>query len=424
MLSTGMILDNRYEIIKVLGRGGMSTVYLTRDKRLNKHWAVKEVKNSFRDQMDLSAEPNILKQLNHIGIPKIIDIFNENDNLYIVEDYIEGNNLEQYIKMNNDVSSNTILTIVSKLCKILEYLHSLNPPIIYRDLKPQNIIISKDKQVTLVDFGISRIYKTNQCMDTIAMGTKGYAAPEQYGTNQSNIRTDIYGLGAVMFFLVNKRGANSITEPLKDNSYPIYINKEIRDTIKRCMQIEPAERYESVNALKKHIDNIINDCDKETKILDNSFCNNPSDSTEIMENKSIEHKTKLINRSIHKGNKKSRRKIILVAATLLVLLLCFSGFSVYKQNNKILDNKDSNVREDQVIDSKENTNKDTINMSNNEDAESMKDNNNQINQTQSSEKNTLNTNNDFKNFENNKKYLEEYKKSYEKSKGKGKNKHN
>lgn len=424
MLSSGILLDNRYEIIKVLGKGGMSTVYLAKDKRLNKNWAVKEVKESFRDQVDLSAEPNILKNLNHSGIPKIIDIFNENDNLYIVEDFIEGNNLEQYIKMNTDISITSILSITSKICEILEYLHGLEPPIIYRDLKPQNIIISNEQQVTLVDFGISKIYKVNGNMDTVALGTKGYAAPEQYGANQSNIRSDIYGLGAVIFFLINKRSPNTINEPLKDDSYSMEIGKEIKDIIKKCMQIEPGDRFESINTLKKYIDNIIENNDKTTKILDYSFYNNPSDRTEIMDNKSIEFKTELNDKSIHKKNKKSRKKIILVAVTFLILLLCFSSFLAYNENNKVLDNKDSSVQKEQIVDSKENTNKDAIDMPNNEDNESTQDNNNQVMQPQNNQESMVNNNNDLKNWENYKKDLEELKKSYNKSKGKGKNKHN
>lgn len=424
MLSSGLLLDNRYEIIKVLGEGGMSTVYLAKDKRLNKNWAVKEVKESFKDQVDLSAEPNILKNLNHSGIPKIIDIFNENDNLYIVEDYIEGNNLDQYIKINSDISITSILSITTKICEILEYLHGLEPPIIYRDLKPQNIIISKEQQVTLVDFGISKIYKVNGNMDTVALGTRGYAAPEQYGANQSNISTDIYGLGAVMFFLVNKRSPNTITEPFKDESYSMEISKEIKDIIKRCMQIEPGERFESINALKKHIENIIWSYDKKTKLLDYSSYNDPSDRTEIMENKSIEYKTELIDKSVHKKNKKSKRKLILVAGTLLILLLCFSSFLAYNENNKVLDNKNSGVQEQQAVDYKENTNKDAIDMSGNKDNESMQDNNNQVIKPQDNQESTIKNNNDITNWENYKKYLEELKKSYNKSKGKGKNKHN
>lgn len=424
MLSSGILLDNRYEIIKVLGKGGMSTVYLAKDKRLNKNWAVKEVKESFRDQVDLSAEPNILKNLNHSGIPKIIDIFNENDNLYIVEDFIEGNNLEQYIKMNTDISITSILSITSKICEILEYLHGLEPPIIYRDLKPQNIIISNEQQVTLVDFGISKIYKANGNMDTVALGTKGYAAPEQYGANQSNIRSDIYGLGAVIFFLINKRSPNTINEPLKDDSYSMELGKEIKDIIKKCMQIEPGDRFESINTLKKYIDNIIENNDKKTKILDHSFYNNPSDRTEIMDNKSIEYQTELNDKSIHKKNKKSRKKIILVAVTLLILLLCFSSFLAYNENNKILDNKDSNVQKEQIVDSKENTNKDAIDMPNNEDNEGTQDNNNQVIQPQNNQESTIKNNNDLKDWENYKKYLEDLKKSYNKPKGKGKNKHN
>lgn len=430
MLSKGILLDNRYEIIKVLGRGGMSTVYLAKDTRLDKLWAIKEVKNSFRGQMDLSAEPNILKQLNHVGIPKIIDIFYENDNLYMVEDYIEGYNLEEYIKINGNVDSKAILLVALKLCEILEYLHGLNPPIIYRDLKPQNIIISKNHQVTLVDFGISRTYKSSQIMDTIVMGTKGYAAPEQYGMAQSDFKTDIYGLGAVMFFLAAGRSPNSPMEPLKDDSYSIETTKEIRDIIKKCMQLEANERYESINVIKQHICSLINNSEEGTKVLENHIFKHYSEKTQLMGKENNKHSVQLNGKS--KGRKRSTKKMLLVASTLVVLVLCLSGFALYNRSINLLDDKGKDKVQDIQDNSsnkvKEDAEQNSIDTSANEDTKTVQEKpdnkNNQVNQPKDSNKNeTINPNNDdFKNWGEYKKYLEEYKKNNEKQKGKGKNK--
>ncbi|MFL0245973.1 serine/threonine-protein kinase [Clostridium sp. WILCCON 0185] len=224
MLNAGYILDGKYEIIDILGKGGMSIVYLCKNNRLGNLWAIKEVLNEWKDKIDFLAEPNLLKNLNHPGIPRIIDIFYENDNLYMVEDYIDGKNLMALVEEKGLLTSETIKSIALQLCDILEYLHSFTPPIIYRDLKPSNIMLKKDGKVILVDFGIARTYKENKDKDTLLLGSKGYMAPEQLYNVQSNIQTDIFSLGATLYYLATGKTFES-SEDVK----VLYKKAEIND---------------------------------------------------------------------------------------------------------------------------------------------------------------------------------------------------
>jgi len=253
MLSIGDILDGKYQVVKTLGQGGMSTVYLCKNIRLENLWAIKEVKKELNGQIDLLAEPNILKNLSHPGIPRVVDIFYREDNLYIVEDYIEGETLQDYIEKRGFIGDKEINRIVLSICDIIKYLHSFTPTIIYRDLKPSNVMITPKGKVVLIDFGISRVYKQDGDKDTIYMGSKGYAAPEQYGTEQTCIQTDIYGIGAVMYFMTMGKAPASLLGPLKDKSYSNEVNTKLKKIIQKAMQIDIKSRYSSVDELRKEL---------------------------------------------------------------------------------------------------------------------------------------------------------------------------
>lgn len=276
MLNSGDILDEKYEVIKTLGQGGMSTVYLCKNIRLRNLWAIKEVNKELKGCMDFLAEPNILKNLNHPGIPRVVDIFYRQDNLYIVEDYIEGETLENYINRNRPIDKREMCKIVLSIGDIVSYLHSFNPPIIYRDLKPSNIMITSNSKVVLIDFGISRLYKEDGNKDTVYMGSKGYAAPEQYGTEQTCRQTDIYGLGAVMYFIVNGKAPSTLFEPLKDESYGEKIDGKLKAIIQKAMQIDIDNRYCSIDELQQEINSCFNN-DTRTLLMSNKstdYCNN------------------------------------------------------------------------------------------------------------------------------------------------------
>ena len=268
MLNPGQILDEKYEVIKVLGQGGMGTVYLVKNSRLGNFWAVKEVSSKWKNQIDFLAEPNMLKNLSHIGIVRIIDIFYEDDNLYIVEDYIEGNTLKEQVKAKGPLSSELVQDISLQLCSILDYLHSFNPPIVYRDLKPSNIMIKPNNKVVLIDFGIARIYKESQEGDTMILGSRGYIAPEQLLNIQSNTQTDIYSLGATMFFILTGKSISLPTEIMEEKNYPVQAAKRLVEVIQKASALEPKSRYSHVKLMVSDLNAI--SADGENTVFRNS----------------------------------------------------------------------------------------------------------------------------------------------------------
>lgn len=258
MLNSGDILDNKYEIIRTLGKGGMGVVYLCKNIKLGNLWAIKEVIQG-KKNIDILTESNILKNLNHPGIRKIVDTFYVNNNLYMVQDYVDGQTLKEYVKANGRIQAEKICRIVSDLCDIIGYLHNQNPVIIYRDIKPSNIMIMTSGKVVLIDFGISKVYKNDmtQDIDKICAGSNGYAAPEQYGSGKCCKQTDIYGIGMLIYFMVKGRTPYTGIEPLLDENYEPEINNKLKKIIQRCVRIDIKERYALVEDLKEDISEVL-----------------------------------------------------------------------------------------------------------------------------------------------------------------------
>lgn len=268
MLSKGYILDDRYEVIKVLGSGGMGKVYLCKNIRLDNLWSIKEVEIDSNNNMDVLTEADILKDLDHPCIPKIVDRFYEDKKVYMVMEYIEGITLKEYAKKNSDLDIEKFCQIILKICDIISYLHGLNPPIIYMDLKPSNIIITPNEKVVLIDFGISRVNIASDTIPIVKIGSNGFAAPEQYGLGKTSEQTDIYGIGMVMYFLVRGKAASTPLEPLMDENYDINMNKDLKSIIQKAVQVEPKDRYISVEELKKDLKELNNKSEYEkTRVL-------------------------------------------------------------------------------------------------------------------------------------------------------------
>jgi serine/threonine protein kinase len=291
MLNPGQILDAKYEIIKVLGQGGMGTVYLCKNNRLENLWAIKEVNSQWKNKIDFLAEPNILKNLSHIGIIRIIDIFYEDDNLYIVEDYVEGKTLKEHVESGGLPSSASVVDISLQLCSILNYLHSFNPPIIYRDLKPSNIMIRPDNKVVLIDFGIARAYKVDQEGDTMILGSMGYIAPEQLVNVQSNAQTDIFSLGATMFFMFTGKSISLATDIMFQGNYSGQGDKSLIKVIQKASAIEPKDRYSDIKQMITELNAIVVDEEYTRTMLMNS---QESTKTVLIEDKKPRKRTKLI----------------------------------------------------------------------------------------------------------------------------------
>lgn len=256
MLEIGSVIDGKYKILNEIGHGGMSNVYLAMNEKANKTWAVKEVrKQGVRNfeviKQSLLVEIDLLKKISHPNLPSIIDVIEENDNFLIVMDYVDGNTLEKLLKEEKTIKQEEVVDWAIQLCQVLDYLHHCTPPIIYRDMKPSNIMLKSDGTVILIDFGTAREYKTEQQEDTTCLGTKGYAAPEQFGgMGQTDARTDIYSLGATMYHLVT--GHNPAKPPYE--MYPIrYWNPQLSSgleyIIEKCVRKNPQERYQSAREL-------------------------------------------------------------------------------------------------------------------------------------------------------------------------------
>jgi len=249
----GSVIDGKYEVLKLIGQGGMSKVYLAMDKRLNKQWAVKEIEKKTRNKnndviiQSAIAEANMIKKLDHHALPRIVDIIDNGNVIYVIMDYIEGEPLDKVLNEFGAQSQDIVIDWAKQLCEVLCYLHGCNPPIIYRDMKPANIMVKPDGNIKLIDFGIAREYKEENLADTICLGTKGYAAPEQFGgKGQTDVRTDIYCLGVTIYHLIT--GQNPCEPPYE--LYPIRhwnpaLSGGLERIIQKCTQLNPEDRYQA-----------------------------------------------------------------------------------------------------------------------------------------------------------------------------------
>lgn len=252
MLGVGSVVDGKYKILSEIGHGGMSVVYMAINEKANKTWAIKEVrKDGVMDfeavKQGLIVETELLKKLKHPNLPSIVDVIEDEHTFLIVMDYIEGNPLSKSLEEFGAQPQEYVIEWARQLCDVLGYLHSRTPSIIYRDMKPSNIMLKPDGNLTLIDFGTAREFKEKNLADTTCLGTVGYAAPEQFGgMGQTDARTDIYCLGATLYHLVT--GYNPSEPPYEIK--PIReINPNLSSGLERillkCVQRNPEDRYQS-----------------------------------------------------------------------------------------------------------------------------------------------------------------------------------
>ena len=173
MLEIGSLIDGKYKILNKVGQGGMSVVYLAMNEKANKQWAIKEVrKDGVKDfeivKQGLVAETDLLKKLSHPSLPSIIDVIEGPDTFLIVMDYIQGNPLSKALEEYGAQPQEYVIEWAKQLCDVLDYLHTRTPPIIYRDMKPANIMLKPDGNICLIDFGTAREFKEKNLADTPA----------------------------------------------------------------------------------------------------------------------------------------------------------------------------------------------------------------------------------------------------------------
>jgi outer membrane protein assembly factor BamB/tRNA A-37 threonylcarbamoyl transferase component Bud32 len=263
-LQPGFILSDRYSIQDVIGVGGMGSVYRARDlhfPNVTKFVAVKEMYNSARDALvrqtivqNFEREANILVTLNHPSIPRIFDYFTHASRSYLVLEYINGKDLEAILAESQGFfPEDTIIGWAIELCDVLEFLHSHRPePIIFRDMKPSNIMVNQSNHIVLVDFGIAKVFKAGQKGTMI--GTEGYSPPEQYRGDATPL-ADIYALGATAHHLLTRRDLRLET-PFTFNERPIRqinpaVSIELETVVNTALQYNPEDRFKTAAAMKE-----------------------------------------------------------------------------------------------------------------------------------------------------------------------------
>jgi len=213
LLKEGSLLKNRYEILEKIGGGGFGDVYLVEDKLKNSRFALKEticddteVGDPEKIKEQFLFEAKILVQLSHPQLPAVEDFFGEENRYYLVMEYIDGEDLHNILKQNPSIPESQILDWSIQLCNVLEYLHSQTPqPVIFRDLKPKNIMLARNGEIKLIDFGISKLLDRGTETKTAAKAaSQHYSPPEQYTSAGTDTYSDIYSLGATLYFLLTR----------------------------------------------------------------------------------------------------------------------------------------------------------------------------------------------------------------------------
>ena len=251
-LENDAVLADRYKIVRALGHGGMGTVYLAEHLRLKAFFAIKEIRGTFADKAEREAaqqqyeqEANTLVHLNHPNLPKVTDAFDVEDRFYFVMEYVEGVTLEAKLMQNGGrpLPVGEVIHWSLQIASVLNYLHELEPKIIFRDLKPSNVMVQANNSIKLIDFGIARKFQPTASKDTTLLGSVGYSPPEQFGKNQTEPRSDIYAFGATLHHLLTVR--NPATTPFKfppAHTINPLVPESLARLITQCVAIEPDDR--------------------------------------------------------------------------------------------------------------------------------------------------------------------------------------
>jgi serine/threonine-protein kinase len=241
----------KYHIISLLGSGGTARVYLAKHIKLNSYRAIKCISKTHPLYELQRNEALILKNLKHSCIPIIYDIEEDEEGSYIVEQYLEGETLKDYVSGREPIREDIIIGFAIQLCDLFHYLHSSDRPILYVDLKPDNIMVSGDS-LKLIDFG-SAIYQDELTREPKYMATRGYAAPELYRQGRLDERCDIYGIGMLLYFMATGTSIPQNAKQISNIDQISGYSKELKNIINHCLRFNPALRYMTVAQLKKHL---------------------------------------------------------------------------------------------------------------------------------------------------------------------------
>jgi len=288
-LAPQSILHQRYLIVGQAGRGGMSAVYQAVDTQYgNHHVAIKEMSQGNLSTYELNEatarfqqEADLLSSLQHPNLPTIYDGFSEDGRSFLVMEYIDGKTLLQMLKDTGGrpLPVAQVLDYAIQLCDVLMYLHSHNPPIIFRDLKPTNVMVKGNGHLMLIDFGIARFFKEGQEQDTVFLGSPGYAPPEQHGTSQTNPRSDLYSLGATLHCCLTGRdpfhAADRFAFPPVQQMNPL-VPIELDQLIQRMVSLDEQQRPNSALEVRQTLLNIKQKASDATTGLDPVMASAPT----------------------------------------------------------------------------------------------------------------------------------------------------
>jgi serine/threonine protein kinase len=250
--------------MRTIGHGGMAAVYQARDTRAKdsrqgnlcaiKEMSLSNVQDDEKAQaiQNFLAEARILSRLNHPNLPAFTDFFTEGSRHFLVMEYIDGNTLENLLENNGGpFSERRVLGWARQLCDVLEYLHSQQPPVIFRDMKPGNVMLTRSGRIKLIDFGIARLFRASSSQDTQLLGTPGFAPPEQYGSAQTDERSDIYSLAMTLFQLMTyEMPENGFGLSDVHTKYP-HISPPVARALEKATALRPEDRYESIVVFRR-----------------------------------------------------------------------------------------------------------------------------------------------------------------------------
>jgi serine/threonine protein kinase len=262
LLPLTVLAKSRYVILEKIAQGGMGAIYKAHDRRLqDKVVAVKEMSESAIAPTErerildcFKREAELLARLEHPNLVRVSDLFQEGDRHYMVMEFVDGRTLERMLEgCTEPFPEERVLAWAEQLCDVLSYLHNQRPKIIYRDMKPANVmVLSGTDTVKLIDFGIARFFKPGKRKDTIELGTDGYAPPEQYGKSQTDERADVYALGAMLHQLLTLR--DPITVPFQFphlRSLNSRVSQRVDEAIAKAVQPTKDKRYQSIAEMKQ-----------------------------------------------------------------------------------------------------------------------------------------------------------------------------